>query len=470
MTLDQLGLPTASSASAASGASRKLVREWQVHPAGEAQPALRHRFWQPDFARQPGSAQLHFSRALLHWHAWPAKFRQQIENWHAGDEPPTDVELEQAVVSMRNLYVELHALAMSEDDKLDHRLRELRGPEMYMYLLPEIQQSRSLARALALKIRYQISQGDFDGAVRSLQDGFRLATFIGQGETLVQQLVGIAIAGVMLDEAEELLQQPNSPNLYWALATLPRPLIDVNESLQFELTATHRIIPALEEAATSDHGAEYWTEAWGNILKDFVTLGGVDNDSKLAFAIIGAAAAEPAKQRLLAAGYDAERIESMPKLQAVLLDASVEIRHMGDDLAKANFLPGTLGDQLRSQAQRDLTKWIQEGQFSSAGSVLVGLLFPAVEAAASAGVRLQFRIDQLMTVEAIRMHAAAHNGKLPTKLDQLSPVPALPNPFSGGPFSYRVEERSGKQVAVLTAETPVHVEFLREIHLHLQAN
>jgi hypothetical protein len=57
--------------------------------------------------------------------------------------------------------------------------------------------------------------------------------------------------------------------------------------------------------------------------------------------------------------------------------------------------------------------------------------------------RLDQRIGLLRHVEALRMHAAGHDGKLPDKLsDLLVPVPA--DPFTGRPFGYSSDESTAR--------------------------
>jgi hypothetical protein len=84
------------------------------------------------------------------------------------------------------------------------------------------------------------------------------------------------------------------------------------------------------------------------------------------------------------------------------------------------------------------------------GGILAGLLLPAVGKVQFATVRLQRRIDALRIVEALRLHAALHEGKLPEKLSDITDVPIPPDPASGKPFDYKLE--AGK--ATLTAPAP----------------
>jgi hypothetical protein len=52
--------------------------------------------------------------------------------------------------------------------------------------------------------------------------------------------------------------------------------------------------------------------------------------------------------------------------------------------------------------------------------------------------RLEQRIALLRHVEALRLYAAEHDGKLPEKLSDIE-VPLPVDPFTGKPFAYKVE-------------------------------
>ena len=138
----------------------------------------------------------------------------------------------------------------------------------------------------------------------------------------------------------------------------------------------------------------------------------------------------------------------------MLLDATREIRRVADDLEKAYHLPGKLGADIARREELAFEKWLRENQFKSGGAAIIGLLFPAVRAAQTAGIRQEYLLNRLMTIEALRMHAAHHDGELPQALDKLAPVPAFPNPFSGQLFDYSLDNSGGVQTVTLVGEVP----------------
>ncbi len=94
---------------------------------------------------------------------------------------------------------------------------------------------REIARILALQSRLQIAQGQYNQAIGTMQTGLLMAKNISKGPTLTQGLVGTAIAALMLNQVEELIQAPGAPDLYWALQKVPKPLIDLNKQMELEI-------------------------------------------------------------------------------------------------------------------------------------------------------------------------------------------------------------------------------------------
>ena len=90
-------------------------------------------------------------------------------------------------------------------------------------LLPEVQQIRSLARALQVRFRAEIAQGRFDDAIRTAKTMFAMSRHLGEHPTFIGDLVGMAIAAMAISHLEEMLEQPGCPNLYWALTNLAQP-------------------------------------------------------------------------------------------------------------------------------------------------------------------------------------------------------------------------------------------------------
>jgi hypothetical protein len=94
---------------------------------------------------------------------------------------------------------------------------------------------RPLAQVLAVQARLQIAQGQYDQAVDTIRTGLNMGRNLGRSPTLIQGMIGTAIAAVMLEPTKELMQTADGPNLYSALGDLPSPLVDMNKALDAEM-------------------------------------------------------------------------------------------------------------------------------------------------------------------------------------------------------------------------------------------
>lgn len=101
--------------------------------------------------------------------------------------------------------------------------------------VPDLSEYRRLTFLLELWARLEIANGGNDGALLAMQTGFGMARHLGQAPTAVQGMVGISVAGVMCRDIEFFIQGKDAPNLYHALANLPRPLVDLQPALDNEM-------------------------------------------------------------------------------------------------------------------------------------------------------------------------------------------------------------------------------------------
>ena len=117
--------------------------------------------------------------------------------------------------------------------------------------LDDIQACARFAALLGARCRLELSETRFDDAIHTLQIGFALAHDVGKGDTLIQDLVGIAVGSVMFGYVEEWMQTPGSPNLFWALTDLPCPLVNTAPAIRSELTTIYRSFPPLHSWSAS---------------------------------------------------------------------------------------------------------------------------------------------------------------------------------------------------------------------------
>lgn|GEM_PF-2427459 len=172
----------------------------------------------------------------------------------------------------------------------------------------------------------------------SIADGLRLAEFVGQGETLIQKLVGIAMTNMMRDSLTEA-------------------------------EAGQKWLDTLNQLELLNGSSERWRK------------------DKISLAVAGAAMTDTVRARLLSGGMTEQQLSGI------------------------------------------------------------------------------MTYNRLMTIEALRMHAAEHDGHLPESLDQLSPVPAMPVPFTDQPFQYEFELVDGHAIVSLKSDGPANYKPLQELRV-----
>ncbi|NLT76243.1 MAG: hypothetical protein GXX98_06945 [Planctomycetes bacterium] len=311
-------------------------------------------------------------------------------------------------------------------------------------MMPQLGEYRTLSRLLCLKARLEIRDGALDQALATLRSGVSMARDLGGGPSIIQHLVGVAVAAGMAREIEGWVQAADAPNLYWALTVLPDPLIDIRASIQMESAGLYAKLPELltleEKVLSNEQVLDLWRRA-------AMLLG--DNEEGSGWwlgktvMIAGAMKRYPqAKARLLEQGHATERVEAWPALYVILLDQHQQFRAMRDRFFKWTHVPYTQARSRLKQADEEMSQlWRLDGD----GLTNPFLTFlPATQRIRFLDARLARDIAILRCIEAIRMYAADHGGKLPKSLAEITAVPVPVDPLNEKAFHY--ELTGGKAV------------------------
>jgi hypothetical protein len=442
----------------ADGKQGFTVYKMTVTPAPEPSPALAHNFIPRADTLRDGNAALFYLRSFANGilsSAWKDIEKEHgeenvngtsgLDAWYSIERPLDAATLEKArLASARfDTIVEqfVERATVRRDCDWGQHINELQGLEIIATLLPEMQESRSLARALILRARVAVADGDYARAIDHLRMTYQLARNTAEAPFLISGLVGIAETNMANAEAIELIAAKGSPNLYWAIAELPRPFIDLVPSIRFEMSLGLRTFPFLLDPENTEHSPEEWARLIATGFQDAqkALSSGVNLDEFTAQAAVAgmAVAVYPdAKRRLVAGGMDANRVEQMPVGQVVAIDAAREYRRVGDDFEKQWYMPYMVA----KNKTEDTEKLLQGNKFAGGfGRMLAGLLMPAVNSVRNVEMRLEWQLNGIQTVEAIRMHAA-ETGKLPATLEEITAVPVPINPLTEKPYAYRLEE------------------------------
>jgi hypothetical protein len=302
--------------------------------------------------------------------------------------------------------------------------------------LSDAQGSRDIVgRGLSVRIRSQISRGELADAREGILVGLAVSRHYARSPFVVTQLISIAIDTVMLTRIEELISQPDSPNLYWALTALPRPFVDLRPSIELEQRFLQMTVPGLEnldQLRTEDQ----WAQRVDAVIALFLEPGATSQpEKKYSRKQILENMAKRGRAEL--PGWidgGAARVKTMSDSEVGLrwyLHAHEEQSH--ETTAFMSLEPPTTLPRLKALQQR-----LAEFRTELGVPTLFILEHPLNFYLAAH--KLHRRIDALRIVEAIRNYAATHDGGLPDSLEKIADTPIPMDAFTGKPFPYAVTD------------------------------
>jgi hypothetical protein len=456
----------------ASGEEKDPTIKIVLHPAAAPRPALKYQLLPPFLDRRPGNAAVHYLKVPHDRTALFAdnEFWETIVKWL--DLPLPELRKEISGDGRKYAWIAASGDRIIEFVERGARCEScdwdlpVREHEFWSIMLPDIQAARGPARILAARARIQIVNGEYDDAIHTLQVGYALGRHVAQGICIVQGLVGCAITNMMSRQAETLIQQPDAPNLYWALATLPRPIVDFRQAFEAEMASVYLSYPDLRDLDKKNLSPEQWQrllqQTIDRMLRMSVLSGSPESPSKewLQIQVALLEGYPRAKQFLIAQGHSAAEAEAMPVPQVVLLYTMQTYDELRDELFKWMTLPSY---PQASKGMKAADKKLRESV--AAGHEIIPIatnLLPAAQPAKLVEARTDRNMVALQILEAIRLYGAAHNGHLPESLSAITEVPIPIDPLRGEPFVYH---RHGG-TAILESPFPMNDSTLRyEIHL-----
>jgi hypothetical protein len=321
-------------------------------------------------------------------------------------------------------------------------------------LMPDTQSMRNYAPMQILQIRVALAEGDFPRAAHHLQTGFAMSRHVNEGPFLIGSLVALILASQFTGCVADFIERPDAPNLYWALATLPHPLIDLRQVLDHEFRMVEGVVPELE-----DLDRERTPEQWDAILRrirtqlyglpqegkppklpDWYPKDSAPEDSATKSHDLPAARAFVARTK----GLTADKVEAMPASQVLLLYMADTYRKDRDAWYRVAYLPYPQARPFLEAAQKQFLA------LRSSEAHLLSQLFPAFERILYRQIAVERNLAALRVIEALRIYAAAHDGKLPDKLADVTEVPVPDDPGTGQHFKY---QREG-DTATLISQVP----------------
>jgi hypothetical protein len=415
-----------------------------LHAPAPAERALQYALLPELRDTTPGNAADHYRQAIRNMEQDAQLERDWylvVDKWMAAPlkELPQE-EVAKFLKPCESTFKEVDAGARSEqcDWGLTEEIRK-KGLKGLNSTFPSTSGLRKIAALLTLKVRYDLAQGRTGQAARTLQTGFAVARHISDSSTYINALIGIVIGNLMLERLEELIQQPDAPSFYWPLTDLPRPFIDLRRPLQGERVFFYGIIPGAAEAA-SDLRAKPWTPEQVEMLtavfrqldKSSSLIGEKAEMEKLLHL---AAQQKGIKKILTEQGRPKDIVDAMPNEQVALLLALQRYDLMFDELLKWQSLPFWESHPAMVKVEERLER---QNDKDGPTVALARLFHPSATKVLAAQVRIDRRIAALRCVEAVRLYAAAHDGKLPPSLEEIKDAPAPIDPVTGKAFDYHI--------------------------------
>lgn len=413
-----------------------------LYPAAEPTPALKYRLLPKFIDRKPGNAAVFYGKVTAERGPFfrNRELRDKMERWRSA--PLSDLLSEEARVPFKPRYLRKAALCRSCDWQLS-----LHEGRYFGMLLPEVQQTREFARILATQARIQIAHGEYEQAIHSFQTCFALGRNVASGETLVHDLIGVAISSLTMDQMLEFVQQPDAPNLYWATTMLPRPFVDMRDGMEAEMSLFELSFPELHNLESKRLSPEAGQKLLHDFSHYFALLS--DQDSKLGRAAIYLKMQGEfpvAKESLIEQAFTEKAIEAMSKEQVMALHFLHSYKHRLQDLGKYYHLPYRAAIEGMSAA-------IDRAEDDHSEFTKVLKMLKRAREAIAKNTR---RFEVLRILEALRIHAAANGGKLPAKLDDITEVPIPLDPVTGKPFEYQLTGETATLQGPAILDTPLN--------------
>jgi len=231
---------------------------------------------------------------------------------------------------------------------------------------------------------------------------------------------------------------------------MPRPLIDLRSGMETERHVLDLWMPEFRNLERLGDDPAFWEVRLREIAEDIRDLSGradLGADYRTVMTMFALKGYPRARDYMISRGHSIEDVTSMHAARVLLVYTLDTYRKLGDAAYKWHYLP-------YHEARVGLAEWdrqfTQEGRDSEAFPV-ASILLPAVGAARIAVARHERELELARMVEAIRIHAATHEGRLPHGLDEITDVPVPTDPFWGKPFQMT---RDNDAVVIESAPVP----------------
>lgn len=413
-----------------------------MEAAAEPRPALKYQLL-PAFAQQTdgNAATLYYQAQALLARDDP-NFAERVAEWVGMEPDEMPLEEVRAAVAGGSVAAALRNLdygALCTQCDWGVPIRQ----EGMSVLLPSLSSMRALARLNILRARLAWLDGDYPAAVGHLASSYQLARHLGEMPTLISCLVGQAIVALSNDELLHMSAAAGAPNLYWALADLPDPIVPWRRALEGERSFLEMTYPLLAEIDRRPLADSEWNLLAARLAQvdQYATAGGwkldgaaVPREARLRAAALATATYPLALENLKSRGYSQAEVDAMSPQELFVRYWWGDYRYWRSELLKWFTVPyHEASERIAAVEQR-----LAEAEEASEVGLLTTILLPSLSRAAFVRVKIERDVAATMVIQALRGHVAAH-GALPETLDEVEERYIPPDPVHGRPFQYTVE-------------------------------
>jgi hypothetical protein len=408
---------------------------------------LQYRFAFEEVAKRSGNAATDYQEARRIYReargSEAAAIDSQLDSWLEGDlKDFPQKEAEEFFQTYKEVYALLEKAARC--DHCDWGHREALRKQGFNLAIPEIQDMRNFIRLVAVHCRMNLAKGKINESLHDARLGLVLARHTADSPILICALVGYAMTSVMMNRVDEIIQQPGAPSLYWALTDLPNPYISLRHSFDGERISVYGSFPGMADCVEDlDAGplTEKQVQDGFMVLKQLLEgfkFPGAEN----LLALNIASRHEAAKKALIAAGRPREKVEAMPHYQVAMLHAFLQFDRGMDEVQLNQALPPWEAYRKTEKPRGLIPASVLFGDPDGPALPLLRYFVPATQRILRAQIRTDRRIAALRCVEAIRLYAATHDGKLPPNLSAIKDKTLPVDPLTGTPFEYSVTDKT----------------------------